>query len=155
MDDSQAGKGIFYQAPRIFVGLFYTVLTIWTIVSVPLIILKASGLSPLFLLMMAFVIVYTWYFSLGIFYTVRIEDDKTIQLKSVKRSLRTHCREINQVEGPSVPMGFGFMKFRLEREKVYVFFHNHRTFRQLLSAVRKSNPNIKFKNLTPKMFQIT
>jgi hypothetical protein len=155
MDDARTGKGIIYQAPTIFVGLFYTLLTIWTVVSVPLIVLKSSDLSSLLLLMITFVIAYTWYFSLGIFYRIRMEENGSIQLKSLRRGLRSHCRKIDRVEGPPVPITFGFIKFRLEGEKVYVFFMKHRSFQQFLSIIRRSNPNITFKNLSPTMHQIT
>ena len=98
MDDARTGKGIIYQAPAIFVGLFYTLLTIWTVVSVPLIVLKSSDLSSLLLLMITFVIAYTWYFSLGIFYRIRMEENGSIQLKSLRRGLRSHCRKIDRVD---------------------------------------------------------
>ena len=43
----------------------------------------------------------------------------------------------------------------LEGEKVYVFFMKHRSLQQFLSIIRRSNPNITFKNLSPTMHQIT
>ena len=155
MNDATDGvKGTVYQAPTIYVTLFYTLLTIWTVVSVPLIISKASGLGTALELMIGFVIVFTWYWSLGISYRIRMEDDGNIQLTSFRRSIRVHSRKIGQVEGPPLPINFGFIRFRLEREKVYLFFDKKRPLQQILSTIRTLNPDVRFKNLSPKMCQI-
>lgn len=146
-------RGIIYQAPILFVALFYTLLTMWTVISVPLIFLKASGLSPLLLLMLTFVIAYTWYFSLGIFYRISMDEDGSIQLKSFRRSIQSHCRNIDRLEGPPFPITFGFIKFRLDGERGYVFFMQHKSLRQIFSTIRRLNPNITFKNLASALFQ--
>ena len=155
MNDATDGvKGTVYQAPTIYVTLFYTLLTIWTVVSVPLIISKASGLGTALELMIGFVIVFTWYWSLGISYRIRMEDDGNIQLTSFRRSIRVHSRKIDQIVGPPLPISFGFIRFRLEREKVYLFFDKKRPLQQILSTIRTLNPDVRFKNLSPKMCQI-
>lgn len=155
MNDATDGvKGTVYQAPTIYVTLFYTLLTIWTVVSVPLIISKASGLGTALELMIGFVIVFTWYWSLGISYRIRMEDDGNIQLTSFRRSIRVHSRKIDQIVGPPLPICFGFIRFRLEREKVYLFFDKKRPLQQILSTIRTLNPDVRFKNLSPKMCQI-
>ena len=57
-----------YRAPIVFVGLFYVLLLVWTVVCVVLIGSKTLSAGwPLFqLFMIAFVLGYTWFFSLGI-----------------------------------------------------------------------------------------
>jgi len=51
------------------------------------------------------------------------------------------------VEGPYLPIGF--IRFRLEREKAYLFgVPRNRDLQEVLSVIRKTNPDIKFKNLT-------
>lgn len=76
MNDSiEEAKRTVYQAPMIYVALFYILLTVWTVISVPLIVSKASGLGTALLLMIGFVIVFTWYWSHGISYRIRMEGD--------------------------------------------------------------------------------
>jgi hypothetical protein len=61
-----------YQAPIVFVGLFYTLLVVWSVVCALLIGSKniKAGWPAGQILMIAFVLVYTWYFSLGIVYKI-------------------------------------------------------------------------------------
>jgi len=156
MNDSKGRiEGAVYQAARIYLVIFYTLLTAWTVVSVPLIVSKASVLGTSLLLMIGFIIAITWYWSLGIFHTIKLEDDGSIYLTSFRRTIQTHSEKINQVQGPPIPICFGFMRFRLEREKVYLFFDKNRSFQQILTAIRTSNPNTRFKNLSPEMYQMT
>jgi hypothetical protein len=50
------------------------------------------------------------------------------------------------VEGPHLPLGF--IRFRLEREKAYLFgVPKNRDLQQILEIIRKTNPEIRFKNL--------
>ncbi len=156
MNDSiEEAKRTVYQAPMIYVALFYILLTVWTVISVPLIVSKASGLGTTLLLMIGFVIVFTWYWSHGISYRIRMEGDGSIQLTSFRRSIRVHSRKIGQVEGPPLPINFGFIRFRLERKKIYLFFDKKRPLQQILSTIRTLNPNVRFKNLSPKICQVT
>jgi hypothetical protein len=51
------------------------------------------------------------------------------------------------IEGPHLPIGF--IRFRLEREKAYLFcVAKDKELQKILFAIRKANPDIKFKNLT-------
>ncbi|HVP78357.1 MAG TPA: hypothetical protein VMV04_10710 [Thermodesulfobacteriota bacterium] len=138
-----------YQAPMIYVILFYSFISAWTIASVLFLGLKygQSGKADLMqLLMIAFILGMTWYFSLGIFYRIRIEEDGNIKLTSFRRTIRTHPQKVNLVQGPLFPIGF--VRFRLEREKAYLFcMAKSEALGKVLSLIRARNPNIKFKSL--------
>jgi hypothetical protein len=139
-----------YQAPIIYMGIFYAMLVAWTIICILLIGFKVtqSEWSNLFqLFMFAFIIAMTWYFSMGISYRVNVEEDGTVQLTSLRRILRINSRKMELIEGPHLPIGF--IRFRLEREKAYLFcIVRNEELQKILLAIRKANPDIKFKNLT-------
>jgi hypothetical protein len=98
------------------------------------------------LFMVAFIFVMTWYFSLGISYKVEINEDGKLELFSFRRVIKTHSTKIAMVEGPYLPLGF--IRFRLEREKVYLFgVPRNKGLQKVLSVIRKTNPDIRFKNL--------
>ncbi|NWF92458.1 MAG: hypothetical protein HXY46_06045 [Syntrophaceae bacterium] len=98
------------------------------------------------LFMVAFVFVMTWFFSLGISYRVEINEDGKLELFSFRRLISIHSTKIATVEGPHLPLGF--IRFRLEREKAYLFgIPRNRDLQQILEIIRKTNPGIKFKNL--------
>src|SRR4030042_4051848 len=135
-----------YRAPSIYVGLFYLVLLAWTVISV--FIMGAKGWINLFqLFMVAFIFVMTWYFSLGISYKGEINDEGKLELTSFRRVIRIHSTKIAIVEGPYLPLGF--IRFRLEREKAYLFgVPRNRDLQQVLAVIRQTNPDIRFKNIT-------
>jgi len=139
-----------YQAPMIYMGIFYAMLVAWTITCIVLIGFKLtqSEWGNLFqLFMIAFIIAMTWYFSMGISYRVNVEEDGTVQLTSFRRILRVHSRKMELIEGPHLPIGF--IRFRLEREKAYLFcVIKNKELQKILLAIRKANPDIKFKNIT-------
>ncbi len=139
-------KTFVYRAPLIYVGLFYLVLLAWTVISV-LYIGAKEWINWTQLFMVAFIFVMTWYFSMGISYKVEINDDGKLELFSFRRLISTHSTKIAMVEGPYLPLGF--IRFRLEREKAYLFgVPRNRDLQKVLSVIRKTNPDIKFKNLT-------
>jgi hypothetical protein len=139
-----------YQAPMIYMGIFYAMLVVWTIICILIIGFKVtqSEWGNLFqLFMIAFIIAMTWYFSMGISYRVNVEEDGTVQLTSFRRILRVHSRKMELIEGPHLPIGF--IRFRLEREKAYLFcVIKNKELQKILLAIRKANPDIKFKNIT-------
>ncbi len=139
-----------YQAPMIYMGIFYAMLVAWTIICILLISFKMTQSewgNLLQLFMIAFIIAMTWYFSMGISYRVNVEEDGTIQLRSFRRILRIHSQKMEFIEGPHLPIGF--IRFRLEREKAYLFcVAKDKELQKVLLAIRKANPDIKFKNLT-------
>jgi hypothetical protein len=138
-----------YQAPMIYMGMFYTMLVAWTIICILFISLKVtrSEWGNLFqLFMIAFIIAMTWYFSMGISYRLHVEEDGTVQLTSFRRILKTHSQKMELIEGPRLPIGF--IRFRLEREKAYLFcVVRDKTLQQILSRIREANPDIKFRHL--------
>jgi hypothetical protein len=138
-------KTYIYQAPTIYVALFYLVLLGWTVFSVS--IMGAKGwINWIQLFMVAFIFFMTWYFSLGISYKVKINEDGKLELFSFRRVISTPSTKIAIVEGPHLPLGF--IRFRLEREKAYLFgIPRNSDLQQVLSVIRKTNPDIKFKNL--------
>jgi hypothetical protein len=134
-----------YHAPVIYVGIFYGALVAWTIISIFLLGLK-QWTNWFQLFMMVFIFVVTWYFSMGISYRVNLEEDGTLQLTSFRRNLRIHSRKMELIEGPHLPIGF--IRFRLEREKAYLFcVVKDKTLQQILSRIREVNPDTKFKGL--------
>jgi uncharacterized membrane protein YphA (DoxX/SURF4 family) len=143
-------KTFVYRAPTIYVALFYLLLVAWTIICILLIGFKVSQSewgNAIQLFMIAFIIAMTWYFSMGISYRVDVEEDGTVQLTSFRRILRIDSRKMELIEGPHLPIGF--IRFRSEREKAYLFgIPQNRDLQQILSIILKTNPDVKFKNLT-------
>jgi len=136
-----------YQAPAQLVIGFYVILLIWSVISISLIqaLLEQEtrvGTYPLF--MIGFILVYMWYFSLGISYRVEFRDNGEIQFKSLRRTLRTIAGGITVIELPR--MGLGFIRFRLKREKAYLFGLAHNAVLQtVLAAIKKANSDITIK----------
>ena len=136
-----------YQAPTIYMAAFYLLLVAWTVICILLIGFKMSqsqwgNLFQLF--MIAFIIAMTWYFSMGIFYRVNMEEDGKMQLTSLRRVIHIDPRKIERIQGPQLPVGF--IRFRLEREKAYLFcVAKNKNLTQILSRIREANPDIKFK----------
>lgn len=140
-----------YQAPVFFVGLFYVLLLVWTVVCIVMIGSKAIHAGwPLFqLFMIAFVLGYTWYFSLGISYKFIIGDGAEIELTSFRRVNRVNAEDVSMVEGPRFAIiPYGFIRFRLEREKAYLFCRiTDPTLQKNLQILRTSNHEMKFRGL--------
>jgi hypothetical protein len=149
MDPRATTKSYVYQAPILYVAIFYVLLAAWAVVCVTF--LGASfnkwGLVNLFqLFMFAFVLFYTCYFSAAISYKIEVWDEGDIRLTSFRRIINTHAEEIPLVEGPHLPVGF--IRFRLEREKAYLFcLTNNEFLNKILSVIRNANPGIEFKRL--------
>jgi hypothetical protein len=131
------------------VVLFYGLLVAWTVVVAVLIgssIADAQTVNVVKLLMITFILVYTWYFSVAISYRIVIDAQGTIELTSFRRTVTTSAEDIPMVEGPHFPIGF--MRFRLEREKGYLFcVVNNESLKKILSVLRKANPHCHIKNL--------
>jgi hypothetical protein len=138
-----------YQAPAIFMGIFYVALIAWTLACIFLIGLKVarSEWGDLFqLFMIAFIMAMTWYFSMGVYYRIQVEEDGTLQLTSFRKILKTHSRKMVFIEGPPLPLGF--IRFRMEGEKAYLFcVVKNAELQKILLALWKANPDLKFKKL--------
>jgi hypothetical protein len=102
-------------------------------------------MNPTILVMIAFFIPYTWFWSLGLTYRIRMEEDGQILLVSFRRIIHIHGRDIGAVEGPSLPMRFGFIRFRIPGEKAYLFFVRQDPFlRQIFINLARVNPAVEF-----------
>lgn len=148
-DPKATTKSYVYQAPMIYIAIFYILLAAWAIVCVIFLGSRFNkwGLTNFFqLFMFAFVLFYTCYFSVAISYKIEVWDEGHIRLTSFRRIINTHAEQIPIVEGPHLPVGF--IRFRLEREKAYLFcLTNDEVFKKILSVIRTANPDIKFKGL--------
>jgi hypothetical protein len=146
---SDTTKTYIYQTSTIYITAFYVLLVAWTVICIFLIGFKLTQSewgNLLQLFMIAFIIAMTWYFSMGISYRVNMEEDGTLRLTSLRRILRIDLRKMELIEGPHLPIGF--IRFRLEREKAYLFcVVKNKKLQEILLAIRKANPDIKFKNL--------
>ena len=149
VDPKATKKCTVYQAPILYVAIFYIVLAAWAIFCVTVIgsAFSTWGLANTFqLFMIAFILFYTCYFSVAISYKIEVGDKGSIQLTSFRRIIKTHAKEIPLVEGPHFPIGF--IKFRLEREKAYLFcLVNNPSLKEVLSVIKAENPHIKLKGL--------
>ena len=134
-----------------FVGLFYAALVAWTVLCVWLIGSKtlSAGWPLGQLLMIGFVLAYTWYFSLGISYAISITTEGTIIMSSVRRVLNCHARDISLVEGPRLAViPYSFIRFRMQREKAYLFSCiTNDEIQRILKIMQKNNPEIKIKGV--------
>lgn len=136
-----------YAAPQAVVWGFYALLGAWTIVSVGFIWARGDdgvGGDLLWLTMIAFVLGFTWYFSLGISYRLEMGTGGELELTSFRRVLRLSPRDIRQVEPPVLP--WGFMRFKLEREKAYLFCSvTHKDLQDIIRRAMQTNPEMKIR----------
>jgi len=142
-----------YRAPRIFMAVFYALLAAWTIGFVPLALSRALVVSVPFLVMVVFFTAYSWYWSLGISYLIEARADGSMQFVSARRRILTRAREVARVQGPSLAIGIGFLRFRLEGEVVYAFYVENTGIRTILSEMLAANPAIRFKGLPQRAFR--
>ena len=144
-------KDYHYQASIIFVGLFYAALLVWTAFCVVLIGSKTikTGWPLRQLLMIPFILAYTWYFSLGISTKIRIQAAGDMELTCFRRIIRVHARDVSMVEGPRFAfLPYGFIRFRLEREKAYLFCCiTDAELQRILKTMQTANSDIKFKGV--------
>jgi len=140
-----------YEAPFFYVVFFYILLSVWTAVCSILLGAKALNIGwPVGqLLMIAFVLAYTWYFSLGIAYRVRFDGSGIMDFISIRRRLSVSIDAIEKVEGPRFTLiPYCFIRFRLEREKAYLFCRiTDKALHHIFYAVRRAKPDIEFKGL--------
>ena len=148
---NQTSKEYRYEAPMLYVGVFYALLVAWTVVSVYLLGSKTLKVGwPLGqLLMIGFVLAYTWYFSLGISYSLSLVGKSDICLKGFRRIIEVNAESIEMVEGPRVALlPVGFIRFRLEREKAYLFcLITDENLQKILKTLKRIHPHMKFKGL--------
>jgi len=141
-----------YKAPSSYVGVFFLLLAGWTIASAILLSgreLRAEIGEIGQWLMILFVVAYTWYFSFGISYKVSLDHEGTVVLTSFRRTIKTKAERIEMIEAPH--FFFGFVRFRLEREKAYLFaIPSNENLRRVLMTIRRINPDLKAKGAVPR-----
>jgi hypothetical protein len=144
-------EAYYYHSPIVFVGIFYVVLLIWTGICLLLMgsIEFSFGWSLARILMIAFVMVYTWYFSLAISHKIGITEHGHIELTSFRRVIRVHAEVIGMIEGPKwAIIPYGFVRFRLEREKAYIFCCiTDADFKQFMQIMKTANPDMVLKGV--------
>ncbi len=149
-------EAYFYHSPIIFMGIFYLVLLVWT--GICLLLMGSIefsfgefsfGWALARMLMIAFVMVYTWYFSLAISYKIGITKRGDIELTSFRRMVRVNAEVIGMVEGPKwAIIPYGFVRFRLEREKAYLFCCiTDADFEQFMQIMKTANPDVVLKGV--------
>lgn len=137
-----------YQASALYVAIFYGLLFFWTIGTVPLIIRKLQqGLFRqdfLFAFMIGFFYLFTWFWSLGLFYRITLNAEGKLLMKSLRRALEISAQELQVIEGSRFASGFGFIRFKLPRESAYLFCHRrNNAMEEILRKVRRMNPVVK------------
>ncbi|MGQ9653187.1 MAG: hypothetical protein ACUVXD_03890 [Thermodesulfobacteriota bacterium] len=136
-----------YRTPKALLLIYYSVVTAWTIVSIVFIggkTVEAGGGDLVWLGMIAFVLGFTWYFSLGVFYRIQMGPEGEMELTSFRRVLTTHPREIEAVEGPFLPVGF--VRFKLPGERAYLMcILTNPVLRGILKRIGEMNLEVKFK----------
>ena len=136
-----------YQAPAPFVATFYLFLIAWTCVAVLFLVARAarSELGDILQFMMIVgVLCFTWYFSLGVFYRIKLEADGSILLSGVRRTHTLLPREIEAIEGPFLPLGF--IRFKSGRERFYLLcWVKNADLLAILKRIGEINPGIHFK----------
>lgn len=138
-----------YEAPVRFVKGFYLLLTFWSLFCLFLLhqIVQNIGLDPLYgLLMIAFILVFMWYFSLAFAYRIEVWQDGTMRMTSYRRTIIVKAQDIPKALAPRFPVGF--FKFRLEREMGYLFYQaGNSDMHEVLQMIKSANPEIRFTNL--------
>ena len=132
-------------------GIFYLILLVWTGICLFLIgsIEFRFGWPLARILMIAFVMVYAWYFSLAISYKIGITETGDIELTSFRRIVRVNAEVIGMAEGPKwAIIPYGFVRFRLEREKAYLFCRiTDADFEQFMQILKTANPDMVLKGV--------
>jgi hypothetical protein len=147
----KSSKSYIYEAPAVFVIVFYVMIAAWSGVSVYLIGTKALSANwPVGqLAMVGFIIAYTWYWCLGISYRIEVSEKGRIELKSFRRVLRLEPDDVTVVEGPRLSfIPTVFVRFRLAREKAYLFcVISSVELSEVLRSMHRNNQDLSFKGL--------
>jgi hypothetical protein len=135
---------IIFKASKTFVAIFYTLLITWTIIAVPLLISRSSQINNMLLGMMVFIIIMTWYWSLGIVYRIVLEEGEVVSMRSFRKTTILSIDEFRKIEGPPSRINFGFIKFRVPRETIYSFFDSSDSLKMILTMVKIKNTGTLF-----------
>ncbi len=149
IDPKTPSKTQTYQAPALFVSIFYLLLAAWVVMSALFLnaVFADLGLAGLYrLIIIAFILFYMCYLALAISYKIEVWDVGDIRLTSFRGTIKIHADEILKVEGPYLPLGF--IKVQLKLKKVYLFCLSNSAFlKSALLVISKANPHIPFKRL--------
>ncbi len=150
MADKKSKSQIYsYQASAIFIGIFYLILAGWILFSLAYLekIFTQLQISVVFgFVMVIFVIILTCYFALGIYYKIQVTKNGDIQLTSFRKVINISTEVVFNIEGPRLPIGF--LRFRLEKQKAYLFYiANHTDIQTVLRTIRLADSDINFKHL--------
>ncbi|MBT4087742.1 MAG: hypothetical protein HN580_25985 [Deltaproteobacteria bacterium] len=150
MADKKSQSRIYsYQAPVIFIGIFYLILAGWILFSLTYLekIFTKLQISTTFgFVMVIFIIILTCYFALGISYKIQVTKNGDIRLTSLRKVINTSTEVVFNIEGPRLPIGF--LRFRLQKEKAYLFYVANQTdIQAVLKTIRLADADINFKHL--------
>lgn len=147
MDKKIENKTIF-KAPALFMVIFYGLLLVWTVATLPLIYQKFQNGGfmgdRVYALMIAFFYLFTWFWSLGLFYSISLDFEGQVVLKSLRRRIAIPAHKIRGLEGSRFSRGFGFIKLKLSWESGYLFCHGrNKELDEIIAGIRKRNPLLK------------
>lgn len=146
MPPKTASNSYIYKAPVFYIGIFYFLLAAFILVDLTFLIsvFNQTGTSYRFgIFMLLFILVYMCYFTAGISHEIEVWKDGRLRLTSLRRTIDTKIEDIGFVEGPFLPIGF--VRFRLEREKGYLFANMRASsLNTVLSAIKTVDPHIRF-----------
>jgi hypothetical protein len=137
-----------FQASALFVAFFYGLLFVWTVGTVPLVYQKfqQGGFRGdwLYAFMIGFFYLFTWFWSLGLFYRISLDAEGRIRLSSLRRTLEISAKQVRTIDGSRFSGGFGFVRIKLPKESAYLFCHRlDGNLEEILREIRKRNPLIK------------
>ncbi|MCL5808506.1 MAG: hypothetical protein M1418_08190 [Deltaproteobacteria bacterium] len=141
-------KNRVYQAPGLYVALFYGLLVLWTVGTAPFIWRRfEQGVFRgdwLYGVMIGFFYLFTWFWSLGLVSRISLDAEGRIELKSLRRTLVITAKEIRSIEGSKFAGGFGFVRMKIRRESAYLFCHRRDgNLEEIIREIRRLNPLIR------------
>ncbi|MFH2091530.1 MAG: hypothetical protein ABIJ31_04130 [Pseudomonadota bacterium] len=147
--DKKIERKTVFRVRALFMVIFYGLLLAWTVATVPLIYQKfqQGGWFMgdwLYAFMIAFFYLFTWFWSLGLFYSVSLDFEGQVVLKSLRRRLELPAIKIRSIEGSRFSRGFGFIKLKLPWENGYLFCHGrNKELDEIIAGIQKKNPLLK------------
>lgn len=138
------GKKVF-QAPAPYVAIFYGILLVWTIGTVPVIYQRfqqgAFGGDWWYAGMIGFFYLFTWFWALGLSYRVAIDGEGRIEFNSLRRTLVVPANQVRAILGSRFSGGFGFVRLKLPRESVYIFCYRRKgPLEEIFQEIRRRQP---------------
>ncbi len=141
-------KGWVFRASPLYVAIFYGLIVLWTVGTVPVIWLRFSqGVFRgdwLYGVMIGFFYLFTWFWSLGLFYRIRLDGEGQIELKSLRRTVVITAKQVRTIEGSKFAGGFGFIRIKLPRESAYLFCHRRDgNLEEIVRGIQRMNPLVR------------